>query len=325
MSLGFQEPIGHKFRAANNWAVRNGLGGAWPTFHFGNKLDGKGQYYGHMLLPTSVADFADVPASEYKNFGATTPVGMLAAAHDFAIRNGYAAGFPNWHQAEYSGEVVYGTILIRQEVVLEWRDVPSRELFDLNPFLSDNPWDIPAMYWIRASSDYGGRHGFVTGLPTGHSANYGSGYVCGVFLLAAPVEFKDIYATDLRLDPGQLRPSAPRPKTPSVPSPPRSGTAYFGLSRAPSSDFSYQGSSVDPNEWAVELGNIKPAVITNLRASHNCSLRYRGSGVSVALDAGQSVDAFNGLPVKAEWSATFGGKAAESPSAISLTVEWKVS
>ena len=60
------------------------------------------------------------------------------ATNDWAVRNGFAGGFPNFHQADYGQGTVYGTILFRHGRI-QWRDVFadvlgifSRFTFDAN-------------------------------------------------------------------------------------------------------------------------------------------------------------------------------------------------
>jgi hypothetical protein len=37
------------------------------------------------------------------------------ATHDYAVRNGFVGGFPNFHQADYGGGTAYGTMLLPAE------------------------------------------------------------------------------------------------------------------------------------------------------------------------------------------------------------------
>ena len=57
-------------------------------------------------------DTMDIPIIKLGNSG--TFNSRFRAVNDWAARNGYAAGFPNFHQANYGQGVVYGTILIKK-------------------------------------------------------------------------------------------------------------------------------------------------------------------------------------------------------------------
>jgi hypothetical protein len=45
------------------------------------------------------------------------------ATNDWCVRNGYFAGFPNFHQADYGSGLVYGTFLFKSNSAIEWRDI----------------------------------------------------------------------------------------------------------------------------------------------------------------------------------------------------------
>lgn len=47
---------------------------------------------------------------------------MMRASADYAARNGLAAGFPTFHQADHGAGVVYGQILFPAGST-EWRDI----------------------------------------------------------------------------------------------------------------------------------------------------------------------------------------------------------
>ncbi|MES0490911.1 MAG: hypothetical protein ABUK01_13020 [Leptospirales bacterium] len=102
-----------RFRAVNDYAVRNGFAAGFPNFHQADY--GQGVVYGIILIPKSNNVVRlDVPAKELGN-----PSGFevrFRAVHDYAVRNGYAGGFPNFHQADYNDGrgVVYGVILLRR-------------------------------------------------------------------------------------------------------------------------------------------------------------------------------------------------------------------
>ncbi len=114
----------------------------------------------------------------------------------YASKNGFAVGFPNFHEARQGNDIVGGTILIKHGMV-EWRDVPQSffpRLYQLNDFEGR----------MRATQDYAVARGFVGGFPNYFHANYGPGNVCGTFLLSKEVaEFRDVPLSELgnpRLD-----------------------------------------------------------------------------------------------------------------------------
>ena len=111
------------FRAINDYAGANGYIGGYPNFHQPDY--GLGGIYGCTLILSGSADWRDVPAAELGN-PADLP-GRFRAVHDYAVANGYAGGYPNFHQADYGQGTVYGCILIKPTAA-EWQDVPSRTL-----------------------------------------------------------------------------------------------------------------------------------------------------------------------------------------------------
>jgi hypothetical protein len=107
--LGTPGSFDARFRAVNDWAVRNGYAAAFPNFHQADY--GRGVVYGTILLKQGV-EKRDIPASELGN--PANNEARFRAVHDWATRNGYVAGFPNFHQADYGQGVVYGTILLKK-------------------------------------------------------------------------------------------------------------------------------------------------------------------------------------------------------------------
>ncbi len=143
----------------------------FPNFHEADY--GDGVVYGTVFLTDSEVEWRDVPRSEYGVFHIEDIPAMFRAANDYADRQGYAAAFPNFHQADHGNGVVYGTFLIKDGVT-EWRDVPRDELgvYHIE--------DVGGM--MRAANDYAARNGFSAGFPTFHQADHGNGVVCGIVL-----------------------------------------------------------------------------------------------------------------------------------------------
>lgn len=97
----------------------------------------------------------------------------------YAGLNGYAGGFPNFHQADYGRGVVHGTFLLPGRTV-EWRDVPRVELAQHDSGVN-NIGDVSAVG--RAVNRWAVAHGFPGAIPTYEQADHGDGVVLGVLLL----------------------------------------------------------------------------------------------------------------------------------------------
>jgi hypothetical protein len=114
--------VGARFRATQSYANNNGIVGGFPNFHQADY--GHGLVYGTFLLGNNAAEWRDVPATALGNPPGGDVEARFRATNDYAARTGFAAGFPNFHQADYGHGLVYGTILLRRAAV-EWRDVPA--------------------------------------------------------------------------------------------------------------------------------------------------------------------------------------------------------
>lgn len=112
-----------RFRAINDWAVRNGYRGGFPNFHWANY--GKGVVYGAVLVKREAADWRDIPATELGN--PKTSEELFRAVSNWATKNGYRGGYPNFHWANYGKGIVYGTVLLKREAA-DWQDIPVAEL-----------------------------------------------------------------------------------------------------------------------------------------------------------------------------------------------------
>lgn len=115
---------------------------------------------------------------------------MFRHRAEYASKNGFAAGFPNFHEARIGNDIVGGTILIKHGMV-EWRDVPQSFFpgaYPLNDFVTR----------MSVTQDYAVARGFVGGFPNYFHANYGSGNVCGTFLLTnAVAEYRNVSFIEL--------------------------------------------------------------------------------------------------------------------------------
>lgn len=108
---------------------------------------------------------------------------------EYASKNGFAGGFPNFHEARYGNDIVGGTILLKHGLV-KWEDVPLSWLgnVQLNDFAGR----------MRATQNYAVNNGFVGGFPNYFHADYGKGIVCGTFLLGnAVAEWRDVPINEL--------------------------------------------------------------------------------------------------------------------------------
>ena len=98
--------VGARFRAVQEYAQNNGFVGGFPNFYFNEILN-----YGTILLKQGAAEWRDVSATEL-GYPADADVGTrFRAVHDYAIRNGFAGGFPNFFFDE--SKHVYGVVLIK--------------------------------------------------------------------------------------------------------------------------------------------------------------------------------------------------------------------
>jgi hypothetical protein len=119
----------NRFRQAHDYAGWHGFITGWPNFHEADYGDGIVQ--GTFLLRGGVADWRDVPRSDYGVFDIEDVPAMMRAANDYAVSNGYEAGIPNFHQANYGNGVVYGTFLIKNG---------NTHFLDAPQHLYPNPW-----------------------------------------------------------------------------------------------------------------------------------------------------------------------------------------
>ncbi|HAX79405.1 MAG TPA: hypothetical protein DCY88_27160 [Cyanobacteria bacterium UBA11372] len=193
----FQTSPDARFRAIYNWAVNNGYAGGFHNFHEANYGPPNGLVYGSILIKREAADWRDIPAAELGN--PQTSEQRFRAVYDWAVKNGYAGGYPNFHNADYGQGTVYGSILIKREAA-DWRDIPASEL--------GNPKNAEELF--RAISDWVARNGYVAGYPNFHQANYGNGTVYGVTLLKPGyAEWRDISSRDVSWETAPVTPPPP--------------------------------------------------------------------------------------------------------------------
>jgi hypothetical protein len=110
------------FRAANDYAGRQGYPAAFPNCEQADH--GQGVVYGTILMKPGTTEWRDVLRTELGNPAIGDVAAMMRAANDYSDRQGFAAAFPTFHQANYGAGVVYGIVLLKQSVST-WRDIPA--------------------------------------------------------------------------------------------------------------------------------------------------------------------------------------------------------
>jgi Astacin (Peptidase family M12A) len=146
--------------------------GAYPNFH--EAKQGINIIGGTVFLKATAAQWQDVPLAELGNPPIDDFAARMRATQNYAVRNGYVGGFPNFFHRDYGKGIVCGTVLIGNGGA-DWRDVSLADLG--NPPL-DN---ISAR--MTSANDYAVRNGYLGGFPTFYHADYGKGIVCGIVLI----------------------------------------------------------------------------------------------------------------------------------------------
>lgn len=181
LTLSQEELAMRDFRFRAEVASREGFVGGYPNFY--EATYGPNHVGGTIFLRTAAAEWRDVSLAELgdpslNDFGA-----RLRGTQEYATRQGFVGGFPNFFHADYGRGIVCGTILVTSDGA-EWRDVLLTEL-------GGNLNDIGARF--RGVQDYAKRNGFVGGFPNMFHADYGNGIVCGTVLLKQNVaEWHDV-------------------------------------------------------------------------------------------------------------------------------------
>lgn len=115
---------------------------------------------------------------------ALAPDRRFRLVNAYAEANGYFAGFPNFHEANYGNGVVGGVHLLR-DTVAEWRDVPrvTYGVYHIE--------DVPGLF--RGANDYAATKGYAAAFPNCNQADHGAGVVYGTILLKpGTVEWRDV-------------------------------------------------------------------------------------------------------------------------------------
>lgn len=106
--LGNPDGAEARFRAMHRWADGHGYVSAVPTFQ--QAAPGGTVVFGAYLLRPGSAIVRDIPASELGN--PTNMEERFRAINRWASNHGYAAGYPNFEQADYGQGTVYGAVLV---------------------------------------------------------------------------------------------------------------------------------------------------------------------------------------------------------------------
>ena len=118
------------WRAAHRWAIAHGYGTGMPTFEQADY--GNGVVYGIVLLKSPPhMTWQDVRLAELEGRPSfADPGGVIRSIDRWAKQHGFAAGFPNFEQADYRDGrgVVYGSFGFAPGDYLHWQDVPAHEL-----------------------------------------------------------------------------------------------------------------------------------------------------------------------------------------------------
>lgn len=144
-----RKDVGEMMRAANNIAIRKNYAAGIPTFHIGPDV------YGMVWFKPGTAEIKDVLASDLGN---PPDIGSrFRAVNDYALNHGYAAAFPNFHQALKDGQLVYGVVFINRGSA-EIRDVSANAL-NLPKYIKDFGCDATQPEFVTitktiASFDY---------------------------------------------------------------------------------------------------------------------------------------------------------------------------
>lgn len=114
----------------HDWAIANGFGHGWPTFHESNP-GGTGVVYGTYLVTQQAVSWQDVPVAQLLGANIDPAQRSLESwftgANDWAVQNGIAAAMPNGHAANYAGTWVMGIMTFNGNYV-QWRDLTATEL-----------------------------------------------------------------------------------------------------------------------------------------------------------------------------------------------------
>ncbi|MGI0480364.1 hypothetical protein ACN4EE_06195 [Geminocystis sp. CENA526] len=173
-----------RFRQVNDWGTRNGYVSCFPNFHQANY--GRGVVFGAICLKgggikseSLYAVDLGYPQSHDQRF---------RAVNDWAGKNRWATGYPNFHQLDRGKGLFYGAILFPADAVVRM-DIPAQELGFPNS----------SEERFRAINNWATRRGYAGAFPNFHQADYGQGVVFGAVLI------KKQYGRSVDIPVSQLR------------------------------------------------------------------------------------------------------------------------
>jgi hypothetical protein len=112
--------FGARMQRTQDYAVRNGFVGGFPTFYHANRPEGV--VCGTYLLPSDVAEWRDVLWTDLGSPALDDIWARFRAINDWAYQNGFLSGFPTFYYKDTSSGLVSGSILVRNGRA-EWADV----------------------------------------------------------------------------------------------------------------------------------------------------------------------------------------------------------
>ncbi len=113
------------FRQINDYVGVHGFAGGYTNFHQANY--GCGVVRGTILIRPPFGECRDVKAADLGNPPVSDWGARFRATNDYAARNGFVSGFPNFHHFDHGSGLVYGTILLPASAA-ECRDVSAAAL-----------------------------------------------------------------------------------------------------------------------------------------------------------------------------------------------------
>lgn len=288
----------------------------WPNFEQADYPEGI--FYGHYQLTGAVTEWRDLTYDDLDRPVENPMRAWFTHAHDYARRNGFQHGFPNFEQANYNDGRgnVFGVHLI-QAGTAQFQDIPARDL-GLGTGAT-NPELHTMDEWFWAAARWATSHGFVAGIPTGHCADYhdGNGWVCGVFLFPqGTAMWVDVEGSQIGM------PSHP-PAMQTPPPPLPTGTLTVTLTSE--TGFVLVSTTSNPESWEgrdARITNIKNPNDQEIILSHTDSHHTTVPGVRIPA-GGRVAGDFVGMGVEGTWQAQLTRVVGGMPKSIKLEIDWQ--
>ena len=135
-----------RFRATAVWATNHNFAVGIPNFFHADY--GHGVVCGTILLNSNAIEWRDIPITELNNIALNDLDGRFRETANYATRNGFLGGFPNFFDANYGHGTVCGTFLLKPNVA-EWKDIcitPFAKLEIRTGFTDPNHPDLTPKY-----------------------------------------------------------------------------------------------------------------------------------------------------------------------------------